>query len=243
MRVWGLMPGDYYVNAVMRGNFGGGFAGGFGGGGFAGPFVPGGRGGGRGGPAPGSTEQEQINYAPTYYPGVPSVNEAKAVSVGLSQEVLDINFGMLLVRIARITGRVLNPDGSPVTSGNVNLTPDTGGGRSNQIATNFGGRIEWDGAFTITNVPPGRYMLRARADDSETPQFGSQPISVDGEDIADVSMMLSSGATIAGIAHLPAGAVQPRPTRRSSGLRRRPPISPTSAGSPTDASRRMGGSR
>jgi len=64
-RVWGLMPGDYYVNAVMRGNFGGGFAGGFGGGGFAGPFGPGGRGGGRGGPAPGSTEQEQINYAPT----------------------------------------------------------------------------------------------------------------------------------------------------------------------------------
>ena len=31
-RVWGLMPGDYYVNAIMRGgNFGGGFGGGFGG--------------------------------------------------------------------------------------------------------------------------------------------------------------------------------------------------------------------
>ena len=31
---------------------------------------------------------------------------------------------------------------------------------------NFGGRIQWDGAFAITNVPPGRYMLRARGDDS-----------------------------------------------------------------------------
>src|SRR6185295_19753308 len=44
-RVWGLMPGDYYVNAVARGGFGG--PGGFGGrgGGFA--FGgPGGRGGG-----------------------------------------------------------------------------------------------------------------------------------------------------------------------------------------------------
>src|SRR6185503_13188646 len=142
-RVWGLMPGDYYVNAIMRG---GNFAGGFGGG-FGGPFGPGGRGGGRGGAVPGSSEQDQVNYAPTYYPGVPSVNEAKAVTVGLSQEVLDVNFGMLLVRIARITGHVSNPDGSPVTSGNVNLTPDNGGGQRNQIATNFGGRIQWDGAF------------------------------------------------------------------------------------------------
>src|SRR6185295_3874764 len=83
-RVWGLMPGDYYVNAVMRGGmFGGGPFGGFGG--FGGPGGgPGGFGGrgGRGGPnaaLAAGTDQEQINYAPTYYPGVPSVNEAKSV--------------------------------------------------------------------------------------------------------------------------------------------------------------------
>jgi len=209
-RVWGLMPGDYYVNAIMRGgNFGGGF-----GGGFGGPFGPGGRGGGRGGAVPGSSEQDQVNYAPTYYPGVPSVNEAKAVTVGLSQEVLDVNFGMLLVRIARITGHVSNPDGSPVTSGNVNLTPDNGGGQRNQIATNFGGRIQWDGAFTITNVPPGRYMLRARADDGETPQFGAQPISVDGEDVTDFTVVLSAGASIGGmLTFLPGQANPPDPTQ------------------------------
>jgi hypothetical protein len=133
---------------------------------------------------------------------------------------------MLLVRIARITGHVSNPDGSPVTSGNVNLTPDNGGGQSNQIATNFGGRIQWDGAFTITNVPPGRYMLRARADDGETPQFGTQPISVNGEDVTDFTVVLSAG-----------------PTRHSSGFRRRRRISPTSAGSRARDSRRMAASR
>src|SRR6185436_18168441 len=96
-RVWGLMPGDYYVNAVMRGG-GGGFGGP---GGFApGPGMFAGRGGGRGfAPAPGAGEQEQTNYAPTYYPGVPSVNEAKPITVGLSAEVLDINFNMQLVKI------------------------------------------------------------------------------------------------------------------------------------------------
>jgi hypothetical protein len=203
-RVWGLMPGEYYVNAIARG-------GGPGGGPFGGPggFGGGGR-GGRGGGQGGALDQEQTNYAPTYYPGVPSVNEAKPVTVGLSQEVLDINFGMQLVRVSRISGIVSNPDGTPVTSGNVSLMSDAGGTRGNQIGMNFGGRIQWDGAFTISNVAPGRYILRARGDDSETPQFAAQPISVNGDDLPDVSVILSAGATISGtVSFLPGASPAP----------------------------------
>jgi hypothetical protein len=204
-RVWGLMPGDYYVNAVARG---GGPMGGPGGpGGFGGP---GGRGGGRFGGPGGPADAEQINYAPTYYPGVPSVAEAKAVSVGLSQEVLDINFSMQLVRVSRISGIVTNADGTPVTSGTVNLLPESGGARGNQIGVNFGGRIQWDGAFQINNVAPGRYVLRARGDDSETPQFASQPLTVSGADLDDVLVTVSGGATITGtISFLPGGSPAP----------------------------------
>ena len=103
------------------------------------------------------------------------------------------------MRVARITGHVSNPDGSPVTSGNVNLMPDNAGARGNQIGINVGGRIQWDGAFTITNVPPGRYILRARADDGETPQFGAQHISLNGEDVTDFTVVLSTGATVNGV--------------------------------------------
>ncbi len=207
-RVWGLMPGEYYVNAIARGGGGGGPFGGPGGpGGFGGR---GGRGGAPGAGPGGAPDQEQINYAPTYYPGVPSVAEAKPVNVGLSQEVLDISFNMQLVRVARISGIVSNPDGTPVTSGNVNLMSDTGGGRGNQIGMNFGGRIQWDGAFTIGNVAPGRYILRARGDDSEVPQFAAQPISVTGDDLSDVLVTLSAGATISGtVSFLPGGSPAP----------------------------------
>jgi hypothetical protein len=205
-RVWGLMPGDYYINAIARGGGPGGGPGGpdgFGG--------PGGRSGGRGQGGPGGApDQEQINYAPTYYPGVPSVNEAKPVSVGLSQEALDISFSMQLVRVSRISGIVSNPDGTPVTSGNINLMADAGGARANQIGMNVGGRIQWDGAFTINNVAPGRYILRARGDDSETPQFTSQPVSVNGEDLSDLTVVLSAGATISGtISFLPGSSPAP----------------------------------
>jgi hypothetical protein len=201
-RVWGLMPGDYYVNATARGGPMGGPFGAFGG--FGGPGGPGGGFGGRGGRGGGQgaaqpNDQEQINYAPTYFPGVPSVDEAKPVTVGLSQEVLDINFNMQLVRVARLAGHVTNPDGSPVSSGNVSLTPDAaGGGRGGQLGTNYGGRINWDGAFAIGNVPPGRYTLRARGNDSDPPEFASIPVTVNGADADDISVILNPGGTISG---------------------------------------------
>ena len=220
-RVWGLMPGDYYVNATARGGFGGPF-GQFGPGAFGGGGPGGGRAafagrGGRGGPgagAPAGNDQEQINYAPTYFPGVASVNEAKPIAVGLSEEVLDINFNMQLVHVSRMTGHVINPDGTPVTSGNVNLGIDVGGGRGNQIGMNYGGRIQWDGEFTIANVPPGRYTLRARGDDSESPQYAAQPVTITGEDLTDMTIVLAPGATIIGaVTFLGAPGASPDPSQ------------------------------
>jgi hypothetical protein len=234
-RVWGLMPGDYYVNALTRlptangRGFGPGGPGGPGGGGpGGGPFA--GRGGRIGGagidPATiaaagganaamffnSGDDQEQVNYAPTYYPSATSVNDARAVTVGVSQEVADINIGLQLVRTSRIAGRVMNPDGTVTTGGNVNLMPDTGGGRAGQIGQNYGGRILRDGSFTIANVPPGRYTLRARGE-GDTPQFGVQPLSVDGGDMGDVTIVLSAGAAITGTITFQPGATQvPDPT-------------------------------
>ena len=207
-RVWGLMPGEYYVNAIARnfnfGNFAG--RGGFAGPGGAAGFGPGARGGGRrGGFAPTADDDEQLAYAPTYYPGVAAIAEAKPITVGLSQEMLDINFGMQLVRAARITGTVTSPDGTPTTSGNVNLITDGTSARG-QVGANFGSRIDWDGSFTIANVPPGRYILRARGTDSEVPQFAAQPLAVNGQDVDDVTVVLASGARLTGTVSLLPGS-------------------------------------
>jgi hypothetical protein len=75
---------------------------------------------------------------------------------------------------------------------------------------NFGARIQWDGSFTIGNVAPGRYILRARGTDAETPQFAAQPVSVNGDDLSGVAVILSAGATISGtISFLPGGSPAP----------------------------------
>jgi len=191
-RVWGLNPGEYYVSAVTAP---------FGPGGGRG-FIPGGPpppGGGRGGAPSTGDAAEQVAYAPTFYPGVPSVAEARAVSVGLSMEVPSVDFGVLLVRTVRVAGRVTNPDGTPTTSGNIALLPETGaGGGRGPGAGATSSRIDWDGSFSMASVPPGRYVLRARGEDTIDPQFAVQPITIGEVDQSNLTVILSPAATISG---------------------------------------------
>ena len=75
------------------------------------------------------------------------------------------------------------------------------------IAVDFGGaglirmlgaRVQRDGSFSIANVPPGRYVIRARGDDTDPPQFATQPIVVADGDVSDVTVALAPGASISG---------------------------------------------
>ena len=90
----------------------------------------------------------------------------------------------------------------PVTSGTVTMAPEdssaaAGGGRG-QFGLNYAGRIQWDGSFSIANVPPGRYTLRARGGDGDRPQYAQQPLTVAGGDVSNVAVLLAAGGTIAG---------------------------------------------
>jgi len=208
-RIWGLNPGDYYLNAIVR-NFAP-----FGGRGGIPPTFGRGAGfpGGRGAPPPPPPDDpDPVGYAPTFFPGVPSVNEARPVTVGLGADALDIDFGLLLVHTSRVAGHVRNSDNTPASSGNINLVPE---GTPVARAMNLGARIEWDGAFSIPNVPPGRYTLRARSDDTDPAEFAVQPITVSESDIADATVIVAPGATISGTVMFEnrSGAQPPDPTQ------------------------------
>src|SRR5262249_44356433 len=96
----------------------------------------------------GSADSEPVAYAPTFYPGVSSVDEARSVTVGLSAEVLDVNFGLLLVRTGRVSGHVTKADGMASTRGNVTLTSDTSLGGRSGFGRMLGSRLQWDGSFS-----------------------------------------------------------------------------------------------
>jgi protocatechuate 3,4-dioxygenase beta subunit len=215
-RVWGLNPGDYYVSAVARND------------GIVGRGVPPavaqvlddalagrGRGNGRGAilagtlaPFAAEDDQNQLMYAPTYYPGVASAAEARGVTVGVSAEIVGIDFALQLVRTSRVSGRVQNPDGSAPRQGNVNLTPQANV-RSGGVGNAFGGRVGPDGQFSIANVPPGLYTLRARNNDRDAPLSTSQPLSVASGDVSNVLVILQTGGSISGTLAFQPGSTSP----------------------------------
>ena len=91
-----------------------------------------------------------LGYAPTYFPGVTSISEAQPIALGLSQTAANVDFGLQLVHVARVSGHVTDPDGVATWSGNVTLVLESAaGGRGGAFGMNYGGRIRYDGTFEI----------------------------------------------------------------------------------------------
>jgi hypothetical protein len=225
-RIWGLNPGDYYVSAVPSAN---------------GPLRPaleaaraaiearGGQGvvigrgelpdtftfsAGAGGPfaAAMGGPMEGGGYTPAYFPGVSSPADAQPVTVGVGAEVLEVNFSVLAVPTARVAGRLITAEGGAASSGQVMLVPDVQGGNPSPMGLPLGAGVDREGTFTVFNVPPGRYLLRAssggrgrggRQGVAGEAQFGVLPVAVTG-DVIDLQLTLSYGSTIAGSVRLEA---------------------------------------
>lgn len=200
-RMYGLPPGEYYVSATLRNTdimmmdaalMGGPASG-----------------------ASGSTPSS--GYAPTYFPGTTTAANAQRVTVAIGQEAQNTDFALAAVRLARITGTVMSSEGKPLEGGLVTATPLNRGDIGLAIMGGATGRTSKDGNFTISSVAPGDYTLNVRtvriiSDGGDTMMFratiggaegpesetGSLPITVGGEDLSNVVIVTSKGATASG---------------------------------------------
>ncbi len=213
-RIFGLAPGNYYVSATaprqLRRAAVGRVAPGAGG--PAGRFAP-----GADGPAgrfadpfepPPADDDQGLGYAPTYYPGATGLGQALPVTLGLSTEMTGVDFGVLLVPTARVSGTVLRADGVNPGAARVVLVPEDGAFFRGAMS---GARVEDDGRFEIRHVPPGRYILRAvlrrafggprdggRPRGRTPPMFASQALEIDGFDVTDLTLVQGPGARLSG---------------------------------------------
>lgn len=92
LRLYDLPPGDYYLIATLT----------------------------RLGSAPieerDGIGKKKLLYRPTFYPGTTSLNDAQPVALALGQEVR-VRIPIVTAPVARISGRVVHADGSPLTTG------------------------------------------------------------------------------------------------------------------------------
>jgi hypothetical protein len=156
-------------------------------------------------------------YAPTYYPGVMNPAEAAPIALGVQQEYAAADFVLQTVPTARVNGTVVG-EGMAVAGAMVILVVDDPRGVA--AGTSYAGRVQEDGSFVVTGVPPGRYLAIARStmggsgarrggpQADRTDLVGIAPVSVAGQDVTGVSVQLSTGGSVAGWVTLESGGNQ-----------------------------------
>ena len=193
-RLYGLPPGDYYVSASLRNMESMMFD----------AMAPGGP----------SGSNPVSGYAPTYFPGTASPADAQKVSVAVGQEAQQTDFALVPTRLSRITGVAMGADGKPLDGAMVNAVPQNRAGDFGAMMMSASGRTTKDGNFTLNGVAPGEYTLNVRSmrvtsgdgpggvmlaaamtDDAE---FATLPVTVAGEDLSNVVVITSKGATATG---------------------------------------------
>jgi hypothetical protein len=146
-------------------------------------------------------QAETGGFAPTYYPGTTDVASAQPVKLALGQQ-LDLTFPLVPARMARISGRVIDASGKPVSRATLTLSTSDRLGVSVFNITR--GRAEADGTFVFRNVPPGGFTLQAfgaqvaAAGNLGAAEFGWLPITVDGEDQNGLTVEVSAGSSLKG---------------------------------------------
>jgi hypothetical protein len=191
-RLYGLTPGSYVVSATMAA-------------------------GGNSWTAPGMTVGSGSNdggdgFAPTYYPGTASEAEAQAVTVNVGQEASAF-FSMIPARLSKISGVVRSSQGRPAAG----LSLFSLRAKDNN-SFGFGSQVGTDGSFMIRNIPPGEYFLEVRPSMGRTsatggtpaaePEFASVPLTVGGQDISGLIIMLGTGGTVSGRVVVENGTLQ-----------------------------------
>ena len=134
-------------------------------------------------------------FVPTYYPGTPHVAEAQAVTVQTGRERAGTDFALAVGRTVSVSGTVVDSSGRPHPTATVSITYSEGSG-----SIRLGVPVEVSGQFRATNVVPGEYVLSAQVGEWYTGEGESAtlPISVAGEDITGLTLVLGGGARLIG---------------------------------------------
>ena len=150
----------------------------------------------------GSPEDVGISFGETYYPGTLRATDARPVPLRLGQERPGVDLGLLAVRLASLSGVVIDSAGAPVANSSITLMQERHSATvSTVVSTSDVARTAADGRFTVRNIAPGEYFLSSLG---TAPRFdvaterGSVAVSVAGQVIDGLTIALHSGSHVTG---------------------------------------------
>lgn len=144
-------------------------------------------------------EPQMLSYAPTYFTGTADPAEARRVKVVSGQESGAVDFMLVPVRAAVISGTVVGANGAPLTSGRVMLGQELWGPAGGTTSSFGSSVIGADGSWQVRDVAPGEYIIRANGSTADGgPEAASLPLIVNGTDLEGIVVSADAGALIAG---------------------------------------------
>jgi hypothetical protein len=182
-RIFGLAPGEYLVSGTVRSPM----------------FM-----------MPGMTSQnEPDGYAPSYYPGTASVAEAQRITIKGGQELTGVNFALAATKLARIRGRVVNSGGEPA-GGLMIMVSSIDPNSMFSMSMMSRAQTRADGSFEVTGVSQGTYSVTARSMmNPMASEVGQARVTVGGEDVDGVMLVMSRGAVARGVVTTDEGTALP----------------------------------
>lgn len=178
-RIFGLMPGLYYVSSVPPA------------GGPAAASVASSPGG-----LSRSDAGEASGFAPTYFPGTPTLAEAQAVTVNIGADAM-VSFAQIRARLSRLSGTVTDSRGQPIAAA-VQLRASGGVPMPGRSRLGSPGGVA-NGSWVIANVAPGRYILDVSVVGSTgAPEYAHLPIVVANSDLDGLALRTSPGVRLSG---------------------------------------------
>jgi uncharacterized protein (DUF2141 family) len=144
---------------------------------------------GRSVPAPGGVgsvnEIVERRYPTSYYPGTTDVGQASVVNVAPGAELTTVDIVVPEEALFRVSGRIVDPSTQrhpPAAS--VSIVPRGPSGTSFGVSSTTQSYNPATGSFTLTDVPPGSYWVRAIV--AATSAASILPPEAAGRTVADV---------------------------------------------------------
>src|ERR1035438_1037576 len=150
-RISGIQPGKYYLCATYRGRMSGIMMDG----GFS---------------VASGSQQQQEDYAPTFYPGVTDFAAAAPMDMKPGQQLQGINLKLTKIHTVSVKGTVINTTAPPAVPeqlpgrGNIRINVNVQLEPRNPLNPNGmaqGASVRPDGTFEFPSIAPGSYNLIA----------------------------------------------------------------------------------
>jgi protocatechuate 3,4-dioxygenase beta subunit len=192
-----------------------------------------------------NSEKIHKEYVTTYYPSALDVAESTEIPLTAGGEVINIEIRLHKVIVFHVRGKIVDSTGALVRNMALAIFPKNAGASMGFFGRNL--TITRDGVFDFPTVRPGSYVIQpannvffGTNDQNESGTnkklFGRYAVTVSNEDLKDIVVPLSVGATVTGTIVTEGGAPQPPPTDPTSAkTAAKPPPQPTVRLAPADS--------